>query len=1308
MACTKETVKSSGLNTWSCENADGPTPIVDIIIVQGLGAHPFYTWAKKIPLQNTKDPKRPKDKGQLEEGKELRGEDGEGSTAEVMWPRDTLVPLFQDARIATYSYRSDWRDRTIKTSLRQCAEQFLNILFQYRQQSDEQKRPLVLIGHSLGCLVIQQALVIAIHQQAFTNLRLSVAGIIFLGAPFQGSDTALFGTWLAKALRRDTTLLELLKKDSQALYDLSRDFWGSYSAWDLVCFYEMIDAEFGPIKTQVVSSQSATLLGKRMIFLNTDHSGLNKFSGEGDENFALLLPEIQRMIRDGLSIVVDRHRVKDADPANHGNVHWMVPRTINSLFTGRDELLRRIQKAIHCDSTSGPDKQKRFVITGLGGQGKSEICLQIANQMREEFWGVFWVDVGMASTAESKFIAIAKLLGRSVENVSDALQVLATIKQSWLLILDNADDPNFDYQAYFPSGTHGAILMTSRIPECKGYSPEQFEALEGLGNEDAKELLLKASKIPKPLWLSHDDQAEIVVQLLGSHTLALIQAGAYIAQGHCQLHQYPKVYQRQRKRLLQFRPKQAQSRYHDVYATFEASAEVLEQSESEATEDALHLLAVLSMLDSAILPCQIFEEAWNNSKLISTESEESNEIDDLSRNHILRLPSFLVAESDEWDSFRFTEASSQLISLSLIIQHNTNGLLGLSMHPLAHAWAKDRQDPKQQGIAWIAAGCILTLSRQNSTLWQTQKRQLLPHIRSCLNIKVEIIFSFEDQSIVVPILLRCGWILLDMRQDTRLSHLLEDVFIGINKNPEEPSKESLPLYDLQARSLLNTGKNKKAVSLLEQVVKIRETIQAEDHPSRLASQHVLAMAYEANGQIKEAVALLEQVVKIRETILAEDHPDRLASQHVLACAYQANGQIKEAVALLEQVVKIRETILAEDHPSRLTSQHELAIAYEANGQIKEAVALLEQVVKIREITLAEDHPDRLASQHVLAHAYQANRQIKEAVALLEQVVKIRETIQAEDHPSRLASQHVLAGAYQANGQIKEAVALLEQVVKIQEITLAKDHPSRLTSQHELARVYQANGQIKEAVALLEQVVKIREAILAEDHPSRLTSQHELARAYQANRQIKEAVALLEQVVKIREITLAEDHPSRLSSQHVLACAYQANGQIKEAVALLEQVVKIQEITLTEDHPDRLTSQHTLAGAYQANGQVKEAVALLEQVVKIREITLAEDHPDRLTSQHTLAGAYRANGQIKEAVALLEQVVKIQEIIQAEDHPHRLALQHALAMAYQANGQVKEAVALLEQVVKIKRVKFQMEHRSRIASEKWLSYLLEQT
>ena len=62
----------------------------------------------------------------------------------------------------------------------------------------------------------------------------------------------------------------------------------------------------------------------------------------------------------------------------------MVPRIVNTLFTGRTELLDRIRESFRGGHTSYSETQKRFVITGLGGQGKSEICLKAASSMREE------------------------------------------------------------------------------------------------------------------------------------------------------------------------------------------------------------------------------------------------------------------------------------------------------------------------------------------------------------------------------------------------------------------------------------------------------------------------------------------------------------------------------------------------------------------------------------------------------------------------------------------------------------------------------------------------------------------------------------------------------------------------------------------------------------------------------------------------------------------------------------------------------------------------------------------------------------
>ncbi len=100
----------------------------------------------------------------------------------------------------------------------------------------------------------------AVHQQEFSDLRLSVVGIIFLGAPFQGSDVAIFGEWLARLSSLDPTLLQALRKSSRVLYELSTDFCGSYTNWDVVCFYEKKDANFGwLVKYQVCLYPSASM-----------------------------------------------------------------------------------------------------------------------------------------------------------------------------------------------------------------------------------------------------------------------------------------------------------------------------------------------------------------------------------------------------------------------------------------------------------------------------------------------------------------------------------------------------------------------------------------------------------------------------------------------------------------------------------------------------------------------------------------------------------------------------------------------------------------------------------------------------------------------------------------------------------------------------------------------------------------------------------------------------------------------------------------------------------------------------------------
>jgi hypothetical protein len=123
-------------------------------------------------------------------------------------------------------------------------------------------------------------------------------------------------------------------------------------------------------------------------------------------------------------------------------------------------------------------------------------------------------------------------------------------------------------------------------------------------------------------------------------------------------------------------------------------------------------------------------------------------------------------------------------------------------------------------------------------------------------------FSYGPRTAILPILLKCGWALNTMREDGKLESLLKGMCRVLQITPLEPSDKHRAVWDLAARNLGYMGDARRAVALLEHVVKVEETTLAETYPDRLASQHALVGAYDANGQTEDAVALLEHVIAV--------------------------------------------------------------------------------------------------------------------------------------------------------------------------------------------------------------------------------------------------------------------------------------------------------------------------------------------------------------------------------------------------------------------------------------------------------------
>lgn len=388
-------------------------------------------------------------------------------------------------------------------------------------------------------------------------------------------------------------------------------------------------------------------------------------------------------------------------------------------------------------------------------------------------------------------------------------------------------------------------------------------------------------------------------------------------------------------------------------------------------------------------------------------------------------------EADTWDSFWLVEAVQLLKAFALVTTDATGDALNVSMHPLVHAWACDRQSAEAQHASWLSMGCVVAFARQGGALSRAHDRPLQAHVESVVGWNMRTMFAGAPSDLVARVLVNCGWFLNQMRSDSKLFSLMSKLMTWLGLDETTVERRWLGLFELTSRNFANCGKLKKAIGLLEQVVRIRTQSLAVNYPSRLASQHTLGGAYQVNGQMKEVVVLLEDiVVRIQSQSLASDHPLRLASQHSLALAYHTNGQVKEAVALLKEVVQIRSESLAADHPDHLASQDELARVYHMNGQGKEAVELLEEVVRIKSQLLAADHPDQLASQHTLAGVYNA----------------IKSQSLVADHPDRLASQHNLAIYLWGLEQHQRARAMMNQVVMIYQQSLDESYSHRQSSE----------------------------------------------------------------------------------------------------------------------------------------------------------------------------------------------------------------------------------------------------------------------
>ncbi|KAJ7061284.1 P-loop containing nucleoside triphosphate hydrolase protein, partial [Mycena amicta] len=685
-------------------------------------------------------------------------------------------------------------------------------------------------------------------------------------------------------------------------------------------------------------------------------------------------------------------------------------------FQGRQDILSQLERLFRLVEKK---EQKIVLLHGLGGAGKTQIALKFIADSGSRFTDQFKINASSAEAMETgyKQIATAKKLGDTAEAAQTWLKAHHA---EWLLLFDNADQPNLDLGAYLPQCNHGNILITSRNPGLWVHtgSPEKVISVSNLFPNDAVLLLLNRAGV-EMLQNENKIHASQIVQELHCFPLAIEQAGAFISQSpplQENISKYLRLYQENKATLLCRKPEQSHGDYEwTVYTTWRISFDQL-------GPQAAQFLQLCSFIHFEGITEDIFHRAAKYTPGLGLLDPSLDTLQPA----LDFLSNFRNAESN-WNSLIFAEMMSDICGYSLMTwQENA-----YCIHPLVHQWAGttiiNHIDQRKMIVALLGMAAVCSTQVM-------EKMQLLLHVvllsedRDILGTGFEGPFGdvFQEGGLLRRAEALRSYLL--MRSETHLGREHPKMIVATTK---------------LAETFWRLGQYTDAQKLEKQVLEKQTKLLGADHPDTIWTKANLALTYKTLGWYTDAQGLEDKVLEERTKLLGDDHPDTIWATANLASTYKILGRYTDAQELQEQVLDKQMKLLGADHPDTIRATANLAGSYRTLGRYTDAQELEEQVLKKQTKLLGGDHPDTILATANLAGTYRTLGRYTDAQELQEQVLEKRGKLLGADHPSTISATANLAVTYRTLGRYTCAQELEEQVLKKRMKLLGADHPDTI-------------------------------------------------------------------------------------------------------------------------------------------------------------------------------------------------------------------------------------------------------------------------
>jgi tetratricopeptide (TPR) repeat protein len=912
----------------------------------------------------------------------------------------------------------------------------------------------------------------------------------------------------------------------------------------------------------------------------------------------------------------------------------------DQFFTGRDDELVALHRALRADRPTAAIQ----VITGLGGIGKSRLAVEYAYRYSAAYDLVWLIRAEDPATLHSDYAELAQALGLPSDKDDQAVASLRQElrrRQNWLLVFDNAEEPD-DIYRLLPDRHPGHVLITTRRQE---WPHAETRRLGVLPVPSAVEYLQRRGKVA---------DAAIAAELadaLGRLPLMLAQAGSVIADG-MPASDYLGLLREQAPELF------AEGRTGDGHVTIASTWRVSLERLADRSPSAVALFQFASFLNADAIPL---------ARLHASTGMPAELAD------ALTSPFQLTKATRALSEYSLAETGDGLLSVHRMVQAVTRAELG-------------EDEPFWCKVALTTTSAAFPLDVDNPKAWDACEA-LLPHALTCAEHAIRL---NADATATVELLNRTAEYLL-ARGRIDLADPVISQALGVVEALNHDDLVVLSCRNTYGKVLLARGDLPAARTAQEGVYKARTDILGPRDPGTLRAGRDLVEVLYRQGYLIDARRLQDGLVDAFTSVLGEDDLETITARAYQATLMREAGQYARARAIEEQVIAVRSRVLGPEHPHTLNARGNLAATLAELGQLASARTIYEQLAEDAGRVLGAEHPYTLYARGNLAATLRELGQPANARAIYEQLIEATTRLLGPEHPTTLNARGSLALTLRELGQLANARAIYEQLIEATTRLLGPENPTTLNVRGSLAATLAELGRLANARTLYEQLVVDCGRVLGPLHLGTLTARGSLAATQCELGQLANACASYERLVEDSSRALGPEHPTTLRSLGSLAGTLRELGQPDVARTTLEQLVEDYSRVLGPEHPATLTARNELATTLRELGQLDDARAGYEQLGEDCDRILGPRHPTTLRIKGNLATTLSELGQLDVARTIQEEAAAIAEQTLGDEHRYTLNIKANLAATMSDQGDKSEAGTLLAKCLAISRRVFGIEH-----------------